>query len=82
LRVAIGFKRYFLALVRWQREWWCGIADAEYLVFPWHGHTLSEIVADVKFLVDGYRRSVVSPTDGVPLLRGQGLQPRLFSKAS
>ena len=53
MRVAIRFKRYFLALVRREREWRRGVADVEYLVFSWHGHIVSDVSVGVKFLVDG-----------------------------
>ncbi|RKU15178.1 hypothetical protein C6500_21015 [Candidatus Poribacteria bacterium] len=60
LYLAICFKRYLSALMRWEREWRRSIADVENLVFPWHRHTVSEIAVHVKVLVDGGQRSGVN----------------------
>lgn len=46
--------------MRREREYRCGIADVENLVFAWHVRIVSEIVVDVKFLADSYWQSAVS----------------------
>ena len=51
MRPAIRFKRYLSALMRWEREWRRGVTDVENLVFPWHRHTVSKSVVNVKRLV-------------------------------
>ena len=57
--LAICSERYLSALMRWECEWWRSITDVENLVFPWHRHTVSEIVVHVKVLVDSDQRSVI-----------------------
>lgn len=46
--------------MRREREYRCGITDVENLVLAWHVPIVSEIVADVKLLADGYWQSAVS----------------------
>lgn len=45
--------------MRREREYRCGITDVENLVLAWHVPIVSEIVADVKLLADGYWQSVL-----------------------